>query len=77
MSTELSGVPASPEWEGDPDVEAAYFRAWVKVGGAGRLRRTSSLYADRRRHLPFIDFRASVAMYWYHIQSVGESAQRS
>ena len=35
------------------DVEDAYFQAWGKVGGAGRLRRAFSLYADIRRMLEF------------------------
>ena len=30
-------------------VEEAYFQAWGKVGGVGRLRRTFSLYADVQR----------------------------
>jgi hypothetical protein len=34
-------------------VEDAYFQAWGKVGGAGRLRRTFSLYADIRRMIEF------------------------
>jgi hypothetical protein len=34
-------------------VEESYFQAWGKVGGAGRLRRTVSLYTDIRRMVEF------------------------
>ena len=33
------------------DVEEAYFQAWGKVGGVGRLRRSFSLYRDIRSML--------------------------
>jgi hypothetical protein len=46
-------MPESPERQGDPDVEEAYFRAWGEVGGTGRLRRTFSLHADVRRMVAF------------------------
>src|SRR5215471_12891584 len=49
MPTDPSVMPRSPERGGDPDIDAAYFRARGKVGGAGRLRRTFSLHADIRR----------------------------
>ncbi len=34
-------------------IEDAYFQAWGRVGGAGRLRRTFSLYAEIRRMVEF------------------------
>lgn len=49
MPTDPSAMPRGPERGGDPDIETAYFRAWGRVGGAGRLRRTFSLHADIRR----------------------------
>ncbi len=51
MSTERSVMPERLDQEGDPNIEAAYFRAWGEVGGAGRLRHTFSLHDDIRRML--------------------------
>jgi hypothetical protein len=53
MSTEPAAMPERLAKQGDPDIDAAYFRAWGKVGGAGRLRRTFSLHADIRRMVAF------------------------
>jgi hypothetical protein len=53
MSADASAMPERLGQEGDPDIEAADFRAWGKVGGAGRLRRTFSLHADVRRMVAF------------------------
>jgi hypothetical protein len=35
------------------DIEEAYFQAWGKVGGAGRLRRAFSLFAELWRMMEF------------------------
>jgi len=50
MSRELSGMLKGLE---HCSIEDAYFQAWGRVGGAGRLRRTFSLYADIRRMIEF------------------------
>ncbi|SRR5579883_354788 len=50
MSRELSGMLKGLE---HLPIEEAYFQAWGRVGGAGRLRRTFSLYADIRRMIEF------------------------
>jgi hypothetical protein len=50
MSRELSGMLKGLE---HCSIEDAYFHAWGRVGGAGRLRRAFSLYADIRRMIEF------------------------
>src|SRR5438132_246256 len=46
MSSDPTVMPKGVE-----SIEEAYFQAWGKVGGVGRLRRAFSLYADIRRML--------------------------
>ncbi len=46
-------MPDRLEPDGDPLIEAAYLRAWGKVGGAGRLRRSFSRHDDIRRMVAF------------------------
>jgi hypothetical protein len=50
MSRELSGLLKGLE---HCSIEDAYFQVWGRVGGAGRLRRAFSLYADIRRMIEF------------------------
>jgi hypothetical protein len=50
MAGDPSGMPKGVE---PASIEDLYFRAWGKVGGAGRLRRTFSLYAEIRRMIEF------------------------
>src|SRR5436305_645930 len=48
MSSDPTVMPKGVE-----SIEEAYFQAWGKVGGVGRLRRTFSLYAEIRRMVEF------------------------
>jgi hypothetical protein len=56
MAGDSSSLPSYAEYLKGLEhlsIEEAYFQAWGKVGGAGRLRRTFSLYGEIRRMIEF------------------------